>query len=218
MFPERAALELVGLVVAGGWRQTPLVIPSDVFYARSGDVAIAYQVVGDGPVDMVFVRGFAGDVLSVWEQPLLGQFIEGLAAFSRVVVIDKRGTGLSDRVREVPTLETRMDDLRAVMDDLGSDQAILWTAQEGARLAALFAATHPERVVGLVCSTPRRRAGEASSIRGRGATKSGGCGCARSVTAGGAPSSSTPASRSGHQTSATIPLFAHGFSRTCGAA
>ncbi len=189
---------LLRLVVGG---KLLLVIPSDVFYARSGDVAIAYQVVGDGPVDVVFVRGFAGDVLSVWEQPLLAEFIEGLAAFSRVILIDKRGTGLSDRVREVPTLETRMDDLRAVMDDLGSDQAILWTAQEGARLAALFAATRPS-----------------GSIRGRGATKSGGCGCARSVTAGGAPSSSTPASRSGHQNSATIPLFAHGFSRTCGAA
>ncbi len=142
---------MLRLVVGG---KLLLVIPSDVFYARSGDVAIAYQVVGDGAVDVVFVRGFAGDVLSVWEQPLLAQFIEGLAAFSRVVVIDKRGTGLSDRVREVPTFETRMDDLRAVMDDLGSDQAILWTAQEGARLAALFAATHPERVVGLVLFDP----------------------------------------------------------------
>jgi len=206
---------MLRLVVGG---RLPLVIPSDVFYARSGDVAIAYQVVGDGPVDVVFVRGFAGDVLSVWEQPLLAQFIEGLSAFSRVILIDKRGTGLSDRVREVPTLETRMDDLRAVMDDLVSDQAILWTAQEGARLAALFAATHPSGSWGWCCSTPRRRAGEASSIRGRGATKSGGCGCARSVTAGAALSSSTPASRSGHQISATIPLFARGFSRTCGAA
>ena len=142
---------MLRLVVGG---RLPLVIPSDVFYARSGDVAIAYQVVGDGPVDVVFVRGFAGDVLSVWEQPLLAKFIEGLSAFSRVILIDKRGTGLSDRVREVPTLETRMDDLRAVMDDLVSDQAILWTAQEGARLAALFAATHPERVVGLVLFDP----------------------------------------------------------------
>jgi len=126
----------------------------DVFYARSGDVAIAYQVVGEGPTDLVFVRGFAGDILSIWEQPLLVRFVEGLAEFARVILIDKRGTGLSDRVREVPTLETRMDDLRAVMDDVGSESAILWTAQEGARLATLFAATHPERAAALVLFDP----------------------------------------------------------------
>ena len=128
--------------------------PADVFYARSGDVAIAYQVVGEGPVDIVFVRGFAGDILSIWEQPLLVRFIAGLASFSRVILVDKRGTGLSDRVEGVPTLEMRMDDLRAVMDDVGSERAILWTAQEGARLATLFAATHPERVFGLVLFDP----------------------------------------------------------------
>src|SRR5919206_95916 len=87
----------------------------DVRYARSGDVAIAYQTVGDEPVDLVFVRGFAGALLSVWEQPLLVRFVEELASFTRLTLIDKRGTGLSDRVREVPTLETRMDDLRAVL-------------------------------------------------------------------------------------------------------
>ena len=129
-------------------------ITPDVFYARSGDVSIAYQVVGDGPADLVFVRGFAGDILSVWEQPLLVRFVDALADFARVILIDKRGTGLSDRVREVPTLETRMDDLRAVMDDVGSESAVLWTAQEGARLATLFAATHPERVAGLVLFDP----------------------------------------------------------------
>ena len=128
--------------------------PADVFYARSGDVAIAYQVVGEGPVDIVFVRGFAGDILSIWEQPLLVRFLAGLASFSRVILIDKRGTGLSDHVEGVPTLEMRMDDLRAVMDDVGSERAILWTAQEGARLATLFAATHPERVSGLVLFDP----------------------------------------------------------------
>jgi class 3 adenylate cyclase len=126
----------------------------DVSYARSGDVAIAYQTVGEGPVDLVFVRGFAGDLLSVWEQPRLVRFIRDLSDLARVILIDKRGTGLSDRVREVPTLETRMDDLRAVMDDVGSDRAVLWTAQEGARLAALFAATYPERAAGLVLFDP----------------------------------------------------------------
>jgi class 3 adenylate cyclase len=126
----------------------------DVRYARSGDVAIAYETVGAAPVDLVFIRGFAGDLLSVWEQPLLARFIEDLSGFARVIMLDKRGTGLSDRVREVPTLETRMDDLRAVMDDVGSERAILWTAQEGARLAALFAATYPERLTGLVFYDP----------------------------------------------------------------
>ena len=126
----------------------------DVSYARSGEVAIAYQTFGSGPVDVVFARGFAGDLLSVWEQPLLTRFIEGLASFARVTMLDKRGTGLSDRVRDVPTLETRMDDLRAVMDDVGAGRAILTTAQEGARLAALFAATYPERTAGLVLIDP----------------------------------------------------------------
>jgi class 3 adenylate cyclase len=129
--------------------QTP-----DVSYARSGDVAIAYQTVGAGSVDVVFARGFAGDLLSVWEQPLLTRFIDDLASFARVTLVDKRGTGLSDGVGEVPTLETRMDDLRAVMDAIGSEQAILWTAQEGARLAALFAATYPDRTAGLVLFDP----------------------------------------------------------------
>jgi pimeloyl-ACP methyl ester carboxylesterase len=126
----------------------------DIDYALSGDVAIAYQTIGEGPEDVVFVRGFAGDLLSVWEQPLLVRFIEELASFARVTMIDKRGTGLSDRVRDVPTLETRMDDLRAVMDGIGAEQAVLWTAQEGARLAVLFAATYPERTAGLVLFDP----------------------------------------------------------------
>ncbi|HVD25724.1 MAG TPA: adenylate/guanylate cyclase domain-containing protein [Gaiellaceae bacterium] len=126
----------------------------DVQYARSGEVAIAYQTLGTGSVDVVFARGFAGDLLSVWEQPLMTRFVEDLASFARVTLIDKRGTGLSDRVRDVPTLETRMDDLRAVMDDVESAQAILWTAQEGARLATLFAATYPDRTAGLVLFDP----------------------------------------------------------------
>ena len=136
--------------------------PPDVFYARSGDVAIAYQVLGEGPVDLVFVRGFAGDLLSAWEQPRLVRFIRDLAQLGRVIMLDKRGTGLSDRVREVPTLETRMDDLRAVMDDAQSERAVMWTAQEGARLAALFAATYPERVAGLVLFDPTAK-GRASA-------------------------------------------------------
>ena len=129
----------------------------DVHYARSGDVAIAYQVIGERPVDLVFVRGVTGDLLSTWDQPLLVRHVLGLAAFSRVLMLDKRGTGLSDRTTALPTLETRMDDLRAVMDDAGSDRAVLWSAHEGSRLAALFAATYPDRTTGLVLFDPEPR-------------------------------------------------------------
>ena len=96
--------------------------PPDVSYARSGDVAIAYQVVGAGPPDVVFVRGVTGDLLSTWEQPLLVRHVEGLAACGRLLMLDKRGTGLSDRVREVQSIETAMDDIRAVMDAVGSQR------------------------------------------------------------------------------------------------
>jgi class 3 adenylate cyclase len=129
----------------------------DVHYARSGEVSIAYQVVGDGPVDLVFVRGFAGDLLSTWDQPLLLRHVLELARFSRVIMLDKRGTGLSDRTTALPTLETRMDDLRAVMDDAGSERAVLWSAHEGSRLAVLFAATYPDRALGLVLFDPEPR-------------------------------------------------------------
>src|ERR1700693_4213840 len=128
---------------------TPPEIP-DVQYARSGDVAIAYQVVGEGPIDLVFVRAVTGDLLSTWDQPLLVRHVEGLASFSRVLMLDKRGTGLSDRVRDVPTLETRMDDVRAVMDAAGVERAAFFSGHEGSRMALLFAATYPERTVGLM--------------------------------------------------------------------
>ena len=131
--------------------------PADVSYARSGDVAIAYQVVGEGPVDLVFVRGITGDLLSTWEQPLLVRHVEGLAACGRVLMLDKRGTGLSDRVREVAPLETAMDDVRAVMDAAGSRRAVLWSGGTSTGIAVLFAATYPERCAGLVLFDPRIR-------------------------------------------------------------
>ena len=136
--------------------------PSDIRYARSGDVAIAYQVVGDGPIDVVWFRGMAGDLMSTWDQPLLARHGLDLAAFSRVLMFDKRGTGLSDRVREAATLETRMDDVRAVLDATDSERAVLWTAHEGSRTALLFAATYPERTAGLVLLEP--------SVRGTGSS------------------------------------------------
>jgi class 3 adenylate cyclase/alpha-beta hydrolase superfamily lysophospholipase len=132
----------------------------DIQYTRSGDVAIAYQVLGDGPVDVVWFRGMAGDLLSTWDQPRILRHAVGLSEFARVLGFDKRGTGLSDRVREAATLETRMDDVRAVMDAAESERAVLWTAHEGSRTALLFAATYPERTAGLVLLEP--------SVRGTG--------------------------------------------------
>jgi class 3 adenylate cyclase len=129
----------------------------DTSYARSGDISIAYQVVGSGPLDLVLIRGSLSELTTVWEQPLLVGFIEGLASFARVVLFDKRGMGLSDRLRDVPTLEARMDDVRSVMDAAGLDRAALFAAHEGARIALLFAATYPERTTGLVLYDPSAR-------------------------------------------------------------
>ena len=129
----------------------------DVQYARSGDVAIAYQVVGEGPIDTVFVRGTLADLLAGWDMPLFVDHVDGLARSGRVLLFDKRGSGLSDPVRQVPTLETRMDDVRAVMDAVGSDRAVLWAAQEGTRIALMFAATYPERTTALVLYDPTAR-------------------------------------------------------------
>ena len=129
----------------------------DVKYARSGDVAIAYQVVGDGPLDLLFARGTLADLLAAWEQPLFVDHVEGLASFARVIMFDKRGSGLSDPVSDLPTLETRMDDVRAVLDALGSERTVLWSGHEGARLAVLFAATYPDRTSALVLYDPSAR-------------------------------------------------------------
>jgi class 3 adenylate cyclase len=128
--------------------------PPEVSYARSGEVAVAYQLVGTGPPDLVFVRGIVGDLLSTWEQPLLVRHVEGLAAHGRVLMLDKRGTGLSDRVREVQSLETAMDDVRAVMDAADSEDAVLWTGGASTGIGVLFAATYPERCAGLVLFDP----------------------------------------------------------------
>ena len=124
----------------------------DVRYARSGEVAIAYQVVGEGPVDLVFVP-FFGNIRWAWEQPLFARFFERLAEFSRLILLDKRGTGLSDRPRLL-TLETQMDDIRAVLDAVASKRAALFGAVQGSQLCALFAATYPERTQALVLHNP----------------------------------------------------------------
>ncbi|HEU4760332.1 MAG TPA: adenylate/guanylate cyclase domain-containing protein [Dehalococcoidia bacterium] len=121
-------------------------------YAKSGDVNIAYQVVGDGPLDIVSVPGFISHLEVGWEDPSLARFLRRLASFSRLILFDKRGTGLSDRVsvKELPTLEQRMDDVRAVMDAVGSQRAALLGFSEGGPMSVLFAATYPERTSALV--------------------------------------------------------------------
>ena len=126
-------------------------------YARSGDVSIAFQVMGAGPTDLVVIRGSLSNLASIWDQPLFVRYIESLTAFARVILFDKRGMGLSDRPRDVPTLEARMDDVRAVMDAAGSEAAAMWAAHEGARIACLFAATYPERTRALILFDPSAR-------------------------------------------------------------
>ena len=126
--------------------------PPETRYARSGDVRIAYQVIGNGPIDLVFVPGFLSNLEVHWEDPGYSHLLQRLGAFTRLIQFDKRGTGLSDRVdnRDLPSLETRMDDVRAVMDAAGSGRAALLGASEGAPMSILFAATYPARTRALV--------------------------------------------------------------------
>ena len=121
-------------------------------YTRSGDVNIAYQVVGDGPVDLLYAAGWISNVELGWEQPCVARFYEQLASFSRLILFDKRGTGLSDRVSDdrPPTLEERTDDIRAVLDAVGSDRAVVFGSSEGGSMCVLFAATYPARTRALI--------------------------------------------------------------------
>jgi class 3 adenylate cyclase len=122
-------------------------------YAKASDgVSIAYQVLGDGPRDLVWVPGWVSHVEAAWDEPTLARFFERLAAFSRLILFDKRGTGLSDRVpeAELPTLETRMGDVRAVCDAVGSERVALLGVSEGASMCLLFAATYPDRTAAII--------------------------------------------------------------------
>ncbi len=123
---------------------------SETRYAKSGDLSVAYQVIGDGPRDLIFVPGIISHVEFFHELPGYTEFLEGLASFARVVVLDKRGNGLSDRVMGASSLEDRMDDIRAVMDAVGSKQATLFGVSEGGPISLLFAATYPARVDSIV--------------------------------------------------------------------
>ena len=123
-----------------------------VHYARSGEVNIAYQMVGSGPLDLVFVMGWVSHLEYFWNEPSFARFLLGLASMSRLILFDKRGTGLSDAVpvHELPTLEQRMDDVRAVMDAVGSERAVLLGVSEGGPMCSLFAATYPEKTEALI--------------------------------------------------------------------
>ncbi len=127
-------------------------MPPETRYAKSGDLNIAYQVVGAGPFDLVYVPGWISNVELMWEEPPHARLLRRLASFSRLILFDKRGTGLSDAVPldHLPTLEQRMDDVRAVMDAAGSERAAIFGSSEGGLMSVLFAATYPERTQALV--------------------------------------------------------------------
>jgi DNA-binding SARP family transcriptional activator/pimeloyl-ACP methyl ester carboxylesterase len=127
-------------------------LPPDrpVQFVRSGEVSVAYQVLGDGPLDLVLVHGWVCSFYPGWERPQIARFYERLADMGRLVLFDKRGTGLSDRMSGIAPLEERMDDLRAVLDAVGSERTVLLGVSEGGSMAALFAATYPERTAALV--------------------------------------------------------------------
>ena len=131
-----------------GWHPWPVTPTTQ--YVQSGDVSIAYQVVGDGPVDLVMCPGSISHLEFGWTNPTLTKNVMRFASFARVIRFDKRGTGMSDRGAGIPTLEERMDDVRAVMDATGSDRAAIYGISEGGAMAALFAATHPDRAAALI--------------------------------------------------------------------
>ena len=126
----------------------------DTSYARSGNLFVAYQVFGAGPFDVVVVPGFLSNIVFGWEFESWRNYYGTLASFARVILFDKRGTGVSDPVSDAPTVEERMDDVRAVMDAAGSDRAALIGSADGAAMAALFAATYPDRTAALILNNP----------------------------------------------------------------
>ena len=123
-------------------------------YARSGDVSIAYQVIGDGPLDAVLVPDWHSNLVWAWQLSYWRRFYERMSSFARLIVFDKRGTGILDRPRFFPDLETRIDDLRVVLDAVGSERAALVAAQEGCWMASLFAATYPDSTASLILYHP----------------------------------------------------------------
>src|SRR6185312_2752977 len=122
----------------------------DTRYAKGPSGSIAYQVIGDGPMDLVIVPGWCSHIDKHWDDPAWRAYIEEFVSFARVIIYDKRGTGLSDPVDGVPTVENRADDLRTVLDAARSERAALFGFSEGGPISLMFAATYPERVHALV--------------------------------------------------------------------
>jgi class 3 adenylate cyclase len=141
-------------------------IPPETRFTQNGDASIAYQVLGQGPLDLVMVPGFVSHLELAWEDPSYALFLQQLASFSRLIMFDKRGTGLSDRITGIPTLEQRMDDVRAVMDAVGSQRAALFGVSEGGSMSVLFAATYPERTSALVLYGGIARGSQTDEISG----------------------------------------------------
>jgi pimeloyl-ACP methyl ester carboxylesterase len=144
--PTAAAAPAAGAPIA---EAAPFETPKTQ-YARRGDVNIAYQVLGDGPIDLVFVMGWVSHLECFWTEPSFARFLRRLSQFARLILFDKRGTGLSDRVSALPTLEQRMDDVRAVMAAAGSREAVLLGVSEGGPMCSLFATTYPEKTRALI--------------------------------------------------------------------
>ena len=156
------------------FRPTPAIDIPKTRYAKSSGLSIAYQVIGHGPQDLVYVPGWLSNVEMMWENPALASFLHRLASFTRLIVFDKRGTGLSDRVTELPTLEQRMDDVRAVMDAVGSRRAALFGHSEGGCMCILFAATYPGRAPSRSSHmAPSRNESDPRTIRGHPRWKNG---------------------------------------------
>jgi pimeloyl-ACP methyl ester carboxylesterase len=133
--------------------QDALVDIPETHYAKASDgTHLAYQTLGDGPVDLVYMQPWISHLEDIWEEPRYERFLRKFASFSRLILFDRRGCGMSDPVPadRPPDLETRMNDARAVMDDVGSERAVVYGASESGAMAALFAATHPDRTVALV--------------------------------------------------------------------
>ncbi|HEX2513020.1 MAG TPA: alpha/beta hydrolase [Xanthobacteraceae bacterium] len=132
------------------WLQVSKTMPPHTQYTKSGKLSIAYQVMGEGPIDLVIAHGWVSHLEYAWENPDCARFFKRLASFSRLIRFDRRGMGLSDRDVGPSTLEERVDDIRAVMDAAGSKRAALFGVSEGGHMSVMFAATHPERTAGLV--------------------------------------------------------------------
>src|SRR5207302_6366540 len=148
--PHRLRTPAPALHVRPGQPKLRVMEPPEIRYAQSGDVSIAYSVIGDGPFDVVFVSGWVlSNLAGAWEGTA-AELYRGMADFCRLIIFDKRGTGLSDRVTGIPDLETRMDDVRAVMDAAGSRRAAVVGFSEGGPMSILFASSHPERTAAIV--------------------------------------------------------------------